>query len=138
MLKSLTAALCLTTLFALAFSSVADARPHLRDNTYINDQLFAAAVGDQIRRNCPTISARMVLVWRKARALERHALTEGYTENEIEAYLESKPDIRAMEARRDSYLSEHGVRRGDADSYCTLGNAEIAAKSLIGELLRSR
>ncbi|MEM6741175.1 MAG: DUF5333 domain-containing protein [Pseudomonadota bacterium] len=126
------------TLFALAVSSAAEAKPHLRDNIPINNQLFAAAVGDQIRRNCPSISARVGLVWRKARALERYALEQGYTDDEIEDYLESKPDIRAMEARRDAYLAENGVRRGDAESYCALGQAEISANSPIGELLRSR
>ncbi|MEM1429967.1 MAG: DUF5333 domain-containing protein [Pseudomonadota bacterium] len=131
------AAVCLT-LFALAFTSAAEARPALRHNDPINDQLFIAAVGDQIRKNCPSISARMGLVYRKARALYHYALDQGYTRGEISDYLESKEDNRLMKNRANTYLAERGVQKGNAASYCRAGNAEIAANSPIGELLRSR
>jgi hypothetical protein len=138
MFKPLTfAALCLT-LFALAFSGVADARPALRDNDPINDQLFIAAVGDQIRKNCPSISARMGVVYSKGRALYNYALDQGYTKAEISDYLESKEDNRRMKERAEAYLSARGVKKGDAASYCRAGEAEIAANSPIGELLRNR
>ncbi len=138
MFKNLTAAAFLMTLFALAFTTAADARPHLRDNKPINDQLFTAAVGIQIREHCPTISARMGVVYRKGRALYNYALAQGYSRKEISDYLESKEDVRAMEARAKAYLSERGVQRGNAASYCKAGKDEIAANSPIGELLRSR
>jgi hypothetical protein len=126
------------TLFALAFSGIAQARPPLRDNKPINDQLFAAAVGDRIRKECGSISPRMLLVIRKARALERYARDQGYTEAQIEAYIASEPDKRRLEARAAAYLAERGARPGDAEAHCRVGRAEIAAKSPIGELLRSR
>lgn len=138
MFKHLTAATFLVTLFALAFTTAADARPHLRDNKPINDQLFIAAVGNQIRENCPSISARMGVVYRKGRALYNYALQQGYSRKEISDYLESKEDVRAMEARAEAYLLKRGVRRGEAATYCDAGKDEIAANSPIGEILRSR
>jgi hypothetical protein len=138
MLRPLTALALALTIFALAFSGMAQARPPLRDNKPINDQLFVAAVGDQIRKNCPSLEARMGLVYRRGLALYNYALGQGYTRKEISDYLESKPDNRAMQARANAYLEKRGVRQGDAESYCAAGRAEIAANSPIGELLRSR
>jgi hypothetical protein len=138
MFPRVTALAVVLTLFALALSGAAHARPHLRDNKPINDQLFIAAVGNQIRENCPSIEARMTLVYSKGLALYNYALGQGYSKKEISDYLESKPDIRAMETRAADYLAGKGVRLGDAESYCKAGEAEIAANSPIGELLRSR
>jgi hypothetical protein len=78
--------------------------------------MLAAAVGDRIRTECPTISPRLFVVWRKARALERYALKQGYSAAQIDAYTSS-------DAHR---------------AHCRVGAAEIAANSPIGELLRNR
>jgi hypothetical protein len=125
-------------LFALALSGAAAALPPLAKNEPINDQLFAAAVGDRIRKECPAISARLWVVMRKARALERYALEQGYTQAQIDAYTSSEPDKERLAARALAYLAERGARPGDAEAHCRVGRSEIAAKSPIGELLRSR
>jgi len=137
-MKSLIAGALGLVLFALALTGAAAALPPLAQNKPINDQLFAAAVGDRIRSECPTISARLFLVMRKARALERYALEQGYTQAQIDAYTSSESDKARLEARARDYLSERGVRPGDAAGHCRVGEAEIAANSPIGELLRSR
>ena len=80
-------ALMAAVTFALFLSGTAHARPPLSQNDHINNQLFAAAVGDEIRKNCSSISARMFLVWRKAKALEKYAYDQGYTEEEMRAHL---------------------------------------------------
>lgn len=138
MIRQFTAAALGLTLFALAFSGAAQARTPLSEHRYINDQLFVAAVGDAIRKNCRSISARMGRVYTRGQALYDYAQNQGYSRREISDYLESKPDNDRMKARRDAYMAERGVRRGDAESYCALGRREIAANSPIGQLLRSR
>jgi hypothetical protein len=70
--------------------------------------------------------------------LRDEALRQGYTREEIRAYVTSDTERKRMEARRDAYLAANGVRRGDPESYCALGRREIAANSMIGELLRAR
>ncbi len=137
-MRSLITAVLGLALFALALSGAAAALPPLSQNKVVNDQLFAAAVGDRIRKGCPGISARLLLVMRKARALERHALAQGYTQAQIDAYISSEPDKARLGARARAYLAERGVRPGDAAGHCRVGEAEIAANSPIGELLRSR
>ena len=136
-MRRLIASALALTLFALAFSA-AVALPPLSANKPINDQLFAAAVGDRIRKECPTVSARLLVVMQKARALERYAKAQGYTEAQIDAYTSSEPDKQRLEGRALAYLAERGARPGDAAAHCRVSEAEIAAKSPIGELLRSR
>lgn len=136
MFRHITFAALAAVALALLISSSAAAKPPLRDNAYINDQLFAAAVADELRKRCSSVEARMVKVRTDGLRLFNYALNQGYTRAEISDYLESKPDIARMEARRDAYLRSHGVRTGDEASYCRHAEREMAAGSLAGSLLR--
>ncbi len=109
----------------------------LPEEKHINDQLLAASVGDKIRKNCPNISARMFVVWQKANDLEDYARDKGYSEDEVKAFLKDKDERKRMKRLRNAYLEKNGVSEDNPDSYCALGEKEIKAKSLIGELLRA-
>ncbi|MEL7212486.1 MAG: DUF5333 domain-containing protein [Pseudomonadota bacterium] len=109
----------------------------LSEEKHINNQLLAASVGDKIRKNCPSISARMFVVWQKANALEDYARSKGYSEDEVKAFLKDKDERKRMKRLRNAYLEENGVSEDNPQSYCALGEKEIKAKSLIGELLRA-
>ncbi|MEX5729484.1 hypothetical protein Ga0609869_002837 [Rhodovulum iodosum] len=119
-------------------AAAAEGLPPLRENAHVWNSLFAAAVGDEIRKNCPTMSARIFRALRGAHELEEHALSLGYTEEQIEAFLDSDDEQDRMRAQRDAYLARHGVKEGDAESYCRLGREEIARGSLTGWLLREK
>ena len=124
----------------LAIPAVASTNPlePLAENPRVQSEFLAAAVGDEIRNNCPTISARLFRALHMARELERYALGLGYTEKDIRE-MRNDPAAKALlERRRDAYLSANGVVEGDPDSYCRLGLEEIASKTLIGRLLRAR
>lgn len=112
--------------------------PPLGQNERVVREFFAVAVGDEIRQNCPTISARIFYVLGKARELERYAKSLGYTDAEIRAMRKDPENKARLEAMRDAYLAENGVVPGDAESYCRLGRQEIANNTLIGSLIRSR
>ncbi len=116
----------------------AEALVPLAEEPHINESLMAAAVGDKIRKTCPTIYARMITVFFKARDLEKYARVKGYTEPEVEAFLDDKDEKKRVLALADAYLAANGVVEGDVDSYCRLGLAEIEDKSLIGSLLGER
>jgi len=103
----------------------------------INESLIAGRVGDIIRSTCPTISARMVVVYSKLRALERYAREKGYSEDDYAAFRNDKVEKARMKAEAAAYLRAAGAVEGDDESYCRVGRAEIAKGSLIGELLRS-
>lgn len=131
MLAALTAAMM--TVGALA--TPAAALEPLSQERYINDRLIAARIADRIRRECPTIGARMIYAYTQARALERYALDKGYSREQVDAFLDSKEDRKRIYAVAEDYMARNGVRKGDAESYCRLGRQEIANGTVTGSLL---
>jgi len=118
-----------------ALASPAAALEPLSQERYINDRLIAARIADRIRRECPTIGARMIYAYSQARALERYALDKGYTRKQVDAFLDSKEDRKRIYAVADDYMARNGVKKGDAESYCRLGRQEIANGTVTGSLL---
>lgn len=136
LLKNTVLAIVFGALAGVSSAAQADLPP-INTNDHIIQSLLSAAIGDEIRKNCPTIDARMLRAFNEAKKLERYAQKLGYSDDEIETFLESKVERKAMRARRDAYLAQHGVKEGDAGSYCALGMEEIAKGSLTGWLLKA-
>lgn len=130
--------LALALVTSLSASGLAQAQVALAKEQHINDSLRAGRIGDVIRKTCPTIDARMFVVWSKIEDLKKYALAKGYSRSEIEAFLKDKKEKARLKAEADSYLKKAGAKLGDVESYCRVGREEIAKKSLIGSLLRSR
>jgi len=116
----------------------ASALTPLREETHINQSLMAGVVGDEIRKNCPTISARMFVAWQKLEALKIYALDKGYDRDEVRAFIKDPVEKARVKAMAEDYMAARGVTPGDPASYCALGEAEIARKSLIGVMLRAK
>ncbi|MBA4491994.1 DUF5333 domain-containing protein [Paracoccus sp. S1E-3] len=122
-------------LTAATLAAPALAQAPLAQERYINDRLIAARVADRVRRECPSIDARIVYAWSQARALKRYAESKGYSSSEIDAFLDSKQDKARIYAAAEDYLTRNGARKGDAESFCRIGRNEIASKSVAGSLL---
>ncbi len=119
-----------------ATTAAAQATVPLAEEPHINEQLMAAAIGDVIRNTCPSISARMVTVYFKAKELEKYARDAGYQEDEVKAFLKNKAEKARIKGMAAEYMAANGVVEGDVESYCALGSAEIRKDSLIGSLLK--
>lgn len=107
----------------------------LSQEKYVNDRLIAARIADRVRRECPSYGARMVYAWGQARALKRYALDKGYSEAQIETFLDSKDDKKRIYAVAEDYLKRKGAKKGDAQSFCAVGDQEFASKSYIATFL---
>ena len=125
---ALVGALGLAALPALAMTP-------LNQEKHINDTLISAGIADQIRKNCSTVNARMIRALSRAKKLEQYARDLGYTEVEVKAFLRSPTEKKRVKDDINSYLAENGVVKGDEAAYCSLGRAEIAKRSLVGQLL---
>ena len=123
---------------ALAASAPVMAADTLARETDINDRLFEIAVADEIRKSCGSISPRFFTAWRRMQALKATAKERGYTDAEIEDYINDKAEKRKMRARSDAYVRKHGAEPNDGPSLCRLGKEEIAKQSRIGSLLVAR
>ena len=134
--SSLKSAFVAGVLAFISTTATAQAAVPLNEEPHINNSLMAVAVGNAIRKTCPSISARMLVALSKGRELQNYALEKGYSKDEMEAFLDNKTEKARVKALAADYMAANGVVDGDVESYCTLGRAEIAKDSLIGSLLR--
>ncbi|MEO0772217.1 MAG: DUF5333 domain-containing protein [Pseudomonadota bacterium] len=132
MIQAMTiAALCATTAPSAGFAGMAD-------EADINQGLIYIAAADKIRRECSSINGRMLKAQRYANALRQIARDRGYSDAEIDAYLDSKDERAKVRAQRNVYFESHGASNLDPASLCTLGHAEIAGKTQVGYMLRAK
>ena len=114
------------------------AKPPLREVAAIDDALFDLGLADMIRKNCPTIGARMFKAIGYVRSLEKKAKAMGYSDAEIDAYTDSDTEKNRLRAKAATFFRARGVDTSDPQSYCALGRQEIQKSSRIGSLLRAK
>lgn len=135
LMKTLTACALAAATFA---ATPAMSLEPLAQDKYINDRLIAARIADRIRRECPSYSARMVYAYNQARALKKYARDKGYSEAQIDTFLDSKEDKRRIYGVAEEYLTRKGAVKGNADSFCTVGAQEFANNSYVATFLVKR
>lgn len=125
------------SLLALSAGTVI-AKPPLRDVAQIDNAVFDVAVADQIRKKCDDIAPRIITALSLYRETRKLARKLGYTDDEIEAYGDSKVEKARMRAKGEAYMRANGVVTSDPQSYCALGRKEIQKASRIGSMLREK
>ncbi|PQO24529.1 hypothetical protein C2I36_02525 [Rhodobacteraceae bacterium WD3A24] len=110
----------------------------LRADETVYNGLFAVAVADQIRTNCDVIGPRMFRAIGFLHSLESHARSQGFSQEEIDAFIDSEEEQERMRGHVMAYFEEHGVDEDAPETYCALGRAEIERGSQAGALLRAR
>lgn len=125
----------LVLILSLAATSL-PAKPPLRDVAEIDNALLAVGLADEIRKNCPNISARLYRAYRFVNGLKNRAVALGYSEAEIRAYRTSEAEKARLRQEGAAWFAANGVAPGTPESYCAVGRAEIEKDSQIGTLLR--
>lgn len=128
---TMTLILCMTAGAVLA-------KPHLRDVPEIDGLLVEVRIADKIRKKCDSISARLLRANSLVYGLKSKARDMGYSDEEIDAYIDSDADHDRQRALRDEYMFARGVDKNDRETYCALGRAEIEKGGQIGALLRMK
>ncbi|MDZ7711011.1 MAG: DUF5333 domain-containing protein [Roseovarius sp.] len=129
-----------TGLAALAIAALVPAATaaSLSQETDINDALFEIAVANEIRKECDSINARIFTALSRMRALKAEARKRGYSDAEIDAYVDDRTEKQKMRERRNEYIRAQGAEPDHGPSLCALGQTEIAKRSRIGALLIAR
>ena len=109
----------------------------MAQNAHINDELRAGFAGDILRKTCPTISARMLVVMGRLWDLKSYAEAQGYTGADYDAFRSDPVQKKRLKDEAAAYLAAAGAKPDDVESYCAVGEAEIAKNSPLGTLLRS-
>jgi hypothetical protein len=130
MLRNLTIALTLVATPALALVPI-------NEEPKINETLLQGFIGDAIDDNCDTIEARKLRALGELNKLRDYALAQGYSADEVRAFVTSKEEKAKGKAKAAEWLKARGAEPGNSAAYCKIGEEEIAKDSLIGYLLRS-
>ena len=112
-------------------------RVPVQEEPHIRESLVAGRIADVLRNECGSLNARMLLVLQKLEELKQYAIAQGYTEEEVKAFLKDNKQKAKLRAEARRYLAKAGAVEGDEESYCRVGRDEIAKGTLAGSLLWS-
>lgn len=126
-----------TGLLAVVGSARADRFDTLRNDPRLHEGLLAITVGRHIERTCPELSRRDLAANVFLLGLATHAMSLGYSRDEVTAYVEDDAEQDRYIALARDYFAARGVMHSDdIVGACRVGRDEIAAGSPIGRLLR--
>lgn len=133
----MTGRLCLMAILCALASpaTAADAR-NLRDVKAVDDGLKVVAIGNAIRKTCPTIEARKIRAIGYMHGLADMARKAGFSDDEIKAHVDNPTEKARVKAAAAAYLAARGAKVGDAEGHCAVGRAEIERNSQVGRLLK--
>lgn len=109
----------------------------MSQNAHINAELRAGFAGDVLRNTCPTLSARMLVVMGRLWDLKAYAEAQGYTGTDYDAFRNDPVQKTRLKDEAAAYLAAAGAMPDDVESYCAVGEDEIAKNTPVGQLLRS-
>ena len=130
---ALTAVMALATVFAAGDLS---AQTALKDVAKVRDGIIFVGMAYEISEECDGISARLFRGLGYLRSLRSHARDLGFTEAEIDAYIDDDDEKDRLEAMARAELARLGVVAGQEATYCSVGRAQMAANTRVGWLLR--
>ncbi|MGB0901951.1 DUF5333 domain-containing protein [Halocynthiibacter sp.] len=116
---------------------VAAAPVPLAQNDAVNNRLITAGIVRRIHKRCPDLTYKRVRSFMYLRSIHSFAQDQGYSADEIEAYIDDTDQEARLYVHVDNWLTQRGARVGNAESYCAIGRAEMSAGSQIGNFLRT-
>ena len=131
--RLIAAVVSLATVFAAGHLS---AQTALKDVAKVRDGIIYTGMAYEISEKCGSLDARLFRGVNYLQSLQRHARDLGYSEEEIDAYINDDAEKDRLEAIAREQLALLGVVPGDEASYCAAGRAQIEANTRVGWLLR--
>ena len=131
MIRTILAALCLFTA-----GTQAGAAQSLAQDPTVRQGFYAIGLADEIRKNCPAISPRLVRAYTFLKSLESYALESGYSQDDIEDLKDDDAARSELEAQIEADLRARGATPGNTAGYCQVGREEMARGTSAGRLLR--
>ena len=123
--------------FACTFGAgSAFAQTALKDVAFVRDGIIEVGMAYELSERCDDLSARLFRGIGFLQSLKSHASGLGYTDTEIEDYVNDRAEKKRLEAIARANLAALGVVEGEEATYCTVGRAQIAANTRVGWLLR--
>ncbi|PJI92265.1 hypothetical protein BC777_1110 [Yoonia maricola] len=130
---ALTAVLTFATVISAGHLS---AQTALKDVAKVRDGIIFVGMAYEISERCDSINARLFRGLNYLQSLRSHARDLGYSEAEIDAYINDDAEKDRLEGIARRQLADLGVIRGDEATYCSVGRAQMDANTRVGWLLR--
>lgn len=128
----------LTPVLALAMLGVTPARalPPLHMNDTVIAGFYAIGLADEVRKNCPSISPRLIRAYTYLKSIEKYARDAGYSDAQIEALTKNRAEKEKLRAQIRADLAARGAVPGSPEGFCAVGREEIARNTASGRLLQ--
>jgi len=135
MTKFLTSA---TLFLALSTAVPAQALAPLHQEPTVRAMFYAVGLADEVRKNCPSVSPRMIRAYSYLKSIESYARKAGYSDDQIRDLTENKAEKERLRVVIRADLAKRGATPGNAAGFCKVGMEEIAANSAAGRLLYAK
>ncbi len=120
----------------VGLAGAAAAQSALKDEARVRDGIVQVGMAYEISEKCGSLSARTFRGISYLQELKRYAQGRGYSDAEIEAYIDNKSEQRRLEGIARQQLALLGVVEGREATYCAAGRDQIARDTRVGWLLR--
>lgn len=112
------------------------AQTALKDVAEVRDGIIYVGMAYEISQKCDSIRARTFRGIGYLQSLKNRASALGYSDAEIDAYVNDRDEKRRLEQIARDQLAALGVIEGQETTYCAIGRAQIDAGTRVGWLLR--
>ena len=131
-----TIAIMVILLATVSLAGTLSAQSQLRDEPAVRDGIIYVGMAYEIAEKCDSIRARTFRGLTYLQSLRATARDLGYSQAEIDAYIDDNAEKRRLEDIARAQLAALGAATDDPASYCTVGQAQIDANTRVGWLLR--
>ncbi len=132
MMKPIAAAI-----FTLVAAPAVALSPLHEEPTVVNN-FYSIGLADEVRKNCDQIEPRLIRAYRYIKSIESYARKVGYSNAEIDEFVDNKAEKEKLRSRIRADLAKRGASAKTPEGYCTVGREEIAKGSAAGRLLRAK
>lgn len=111
---------------ALLGATTAQAQSSPGQVTSVTEGLISAGMAIELGDKCSDVSVRMVRGLGFLQSLKSRLKEAGFTEAEIDAYIDDDAEKDRLEAIARDRLAQLGVIEGEAESYCRVAQGQIS------------
>jgi hypothetical protein len=120
----------------LGLPSLGAAKAELKTQVSVQEMLITAALAYEIGKVCEDVDVRLIRGISYLNSIKSHAKSLGYSSDEIDSYMDDKPEQKRLTAIAYERLWALGATKGNAESHCVVGKSEMEKQSQIGLLLK--
>ena len=117
-----------------ALSTPAIASP--ADVPRVTEGLISAAMVIRLGKRCDSVSVRRLRGLNFLHGLRQHLRDMGYTNQEIDAYIDDEDEEERLEDIAFQRLRDLGAIDDDGPSHCAVARSQMAQGTLVGSFLR--